>query len=356
MTSSDPPRASSRQEEPVLVGDVGGTRTRLALFERAGGALRSVHRETFDSADYEGLGEVVRRYLDLLESESIAPAPRRGCLALAAPRSDGHWHFPNLDWQVDSEALRDEIGLESLSLCNDFDAVAWSVEALEADDLVELQAGQPEEDGPRAFLGAGTGLGAAFSFRVAGQPRVVSSEGGHVDFAPRNEREIELLSFLLKRHEHVSAERVLSGNGLETIYRSLVARSPGEESKEVADRLVREEAPAVISELALNGKDPLCVEALDLFASVYGAQAGNLALLVQATGGVYIAGGIAPRILAKLRDGTFIRSFRAKGRVSGLLEKIPVSVITRENAGLLGAAVLALDRNPEAEPQSEAPR
>jgi len=338
--------------ELILAGDVGGTHARFALFEQGppleqeAGArrpLRRLDRQTYDSADYAGLGEIVTRYLRSEPLASIAGSPTRACLALAAPRDGHRWRFPNRDWTVEAESLRRETGLEKLVLCNDFDAVAHSIDQLDPTDLAELRPGRAEARAPRAFLGAGTGLGVAFSFWSGDRHRVVSSEGGHVDFAPRSEREQRLLAFLQERHDHVSYERVLSGSGLEAIYRSLARDRTAEDSQAVLRRFEREDPAAVVSTLGLKGEDPLCAEALDVFASVYGAQAGNLALLVEARGGVLIAGGIAPRILEKLRDGRFVRAFEAKGRVSDLLEEVPVHVVVREDVGLLGAAVVALD-------------
>jgi len=333
--------------ELILAGDIGGTHARLALFERGPQQLRQLDRQTYESARFAGLGEIVTRYLRSERRASIGGFPSRGCLALAAPRDGDRWRFSNLDWIVERDALRQETGLDTLVLCNDFDAVAHSIDRLEPGDLAELRPGRAEARGPRAFLGAGTGLGVAFSVWSQGRHRVVSSEGGHVDFAPRSEREQKLLAFLQERHDHVSYERVLSGSGLEAIYRSLARDRTAAVSQTVLRRFESEDPAAVVSELGLNGKDPLCVEALDVFASVYGAQAGNLALLVEARGGVYIAGGIAPRLLAKLRDGRFVRSFEAKGRISNLLAGVPVHVVTREDVGLLGAAVFALEDHGE---------
>lgn len=329
--------------ELILAGDVGGTHARLALFEEGPQGLRRLDRQTYDSARHAGLGEIVTRYLRSEPLASIERSPSRACLALAAPRDGNRWRFPNLDWTVERDALREETGLETLVLCNDFDAVAHSIDRLDPKDLAELRPGRAEARAPRAFLGAGTGLGVAFSVWSEGRHRVVSSEGGHVDFAPRSEREQKLLAFLRQRHDHVSYERVLSGSGIEAIYRALARDRTAVVSQTVLRRFESEDPAAVVSELGLKGADPLCTEALDVFASVYGAQAGNLALLVEARGGVYIAGGIAPRILAKLRDGSFVRAFETKGRVSDLLKAIPVHVVTREDVGLLGAAVVALE-------------
>lgn len=332
----------------VLAGDVGGTHARLALFEHGPQGLRRLDRQTYDSADYAGLGEIVTRYLRSEPLASIEGSPTRACLALAAPRDGHRWRFPNLDWTVERDALREETGLETLVLCNDFDAVAHSIDRLDPNDLAELRPGRAEARGPRALLGAGTGLGVAFSVWSGDRHRVVSSEGGHVDFAPRSEREQKLLAFLQERHDHVSYERVLSGSGLEAIYRSLARDRAPSESQAVLQRFESEDPAAVVSELGLKGEDPLCSEALDIFASVYGAQAGNLALLVEARGGVYIAGGIAPRLLEKLRDGSFVRAFEAKGRISDLLTDIPVQVVTRDDVGLLGAAVVSIDAGRDA--------
>jgi len=330
---------------PILAGDIGGTNARLAIVEERDGRLRVLDRRRYDSAAFEGLASVVGRFLD-----ETPHRPRRGCLALAAPLRGGRWRFPNLDWLIEPDALRREVGLPSLELVNDFDAVAHAIDWLEEDDVVALTDAPPVPRAPRAVLGAGTGLGAAFAVWCGDGYRVVSSEGGHVDFAPVTEHGAGLLAFLRARHGRVSCERVLSGAGLAAIYRYLAEAGVAPESERVRRRLEREDPAAVVAGLGMEGEDRLCTEALELFVTVYGAQAGNLALLVQAHGGVFVAGGIAPRILPKLRDGTFTRAFHDKGRLADMMAEFPLLVITRGEVGLLGAAAVARGLDPARAP------
>lgn len=322
----------------VLAGDVGGTRTRLAVAEVTGDGVEFLVRRDYESDGYDGLAPVVREFLGELDA-----APGRASFGLACPIVDGRCRFPNLDWEVEADALAGEIGIERTGILNDFNAVAHALDRLGPDDLETLQAGSPRPDGPVAVLGAGTGLGHAYVTREEGRVRVHSSEGGHVDLAARSPLEDRLVAYLRRRHGRASYERALSGPGLVEIYRFLVESGWAAERPDTRSALEEagDDAPAVVSARALEGVDELCVRALDLFASIYGAQAGNLALLVQARGGVYVAGGIAPRILEKLVDGTFMRAFRAKGRFADFTEEIPVRVVVNEDAGLIGAAAAA---------------
>lgn len=322
----------------VLAGDVGGTRARLALADVTGDAVELLHRRDYESDEYDGLGAVVLEFLEELDG-----TPERASFGLACPVADGRCRFPNLHWEVDVDALRREIGIEATRILNDFDAVAHALDRLEPGDVETLQAGSPRPGGPVAVLGAGTGLGHAFVTREGGRVRVHSSEGGHVDLAARSPLEDGLVTYLRGRHGRASYERALSGPGLVEIYRYLAETGWAAERPDTRRALEEagDDAPAVVSRRALEGTDELCVRALDLFAAIYGAQAGNVALLFQARGGVYVAGGIAAKILEKLADGTFLRAFRDKGRFGDFMEEVPVRVVTNEDVGLIGAAAAA---------------
>jgi glucokinase len=248
----------------------------------------------------------------------------------------------NLSWGLDSQTLTTEFGFPRLRLINDFQAVGYGIEALTHDDLVVLQQGQPEPRGVRAVLGAGTGLGQVVLIRQQQYYEAFPTEGGHVDFAPTDEEQVALWRYLRRRFERVSCERIVSGPGLVDVYAFFREQGDLPESPRLADEMQQGNPATVISRAALTYGDPLARRALDLFVRVYGAQAGNLALSVLARGGLYIAGGIAPKIIDKLRDGGFMRAFLAKGRMASLLESVPVSVVMNENVGLLGATLAAV--------------
>lgn len=325
----------------VLAGDVGGTHTRLALVELHGVRAEILQREELGSSSQDGLGPPVRAFLDGLDE-----TPDRASFGLACPIVEGPCTFPNLDWVVELDALREEIGIERTGLVNDFDAVAHSLPYLGKEDLVTLQEGVEHTGEPVAFIGPGTGLGQAFVSYHDGRPRVHSSEGGHVDFAPTDELEDGLLRFLREKYGRVSCERVVSGPGLVDAYRYVVERAAADGRGDATGAGGNAEAAAEISRRALEEGDELCARALDLFVAVLGSTAGNLALAVQARGGVCLAGGIAPKILPRLKDGPFLSSFRAKGRFEDYMGGIPVRVVTNPDAGLVGAAAAALDEPP----------
>lgn len=319
----------------VLVGDVGGTHTRLAVAEVGPAGYRLEQRRDYASREHPGLAPIVRTYLEALGSR---PRPEHACLGVACPVVDGQCELPNLDWELDRRSLAEEVGIADTRLINDFDAVCHSLSLLGPEDRVELQAGEPRAGGTRAVLGAGTGLGQGFVTRQGEGYRVHPSEGGHADFAPRDAFECELLEFLMERYGRASWERVLSGRGLVALYQFLLASGRGEDRPETREAMEEGDPAAVISRRALRGSDPACQRALERFVRVYGAHAGNLALTVQALGGVFVAGGIAPEILEELGDGPFIDAFRAKGRLAPLMERIPVHVIVAPDVGLVGAA------------------
>jgi len=323
----------------IVAGDVGGTKISVGLFGRdPGGGVVVRHAETFASADYPGLAPVVRAFL---ASVGVPPdAVEAACFGVAGPVFDNATRTPNLAWEIDGAAVAAACGLAGVLLINDLLATAEGIPALAEGELATLQEGRPDPRGNAALLAAGTGLGMALLPRVGGVLVPVATEGGHQDFAPRNGREFALLESLADRYGHVSVERVVSGPGLVAIYRHLRRRGVATEDPELADRIERTDPADAVSRAAMGG-DALAVAAVDLFLAVYGAVAGNLALLGLATAGLYLGGGIAPKVLDRLRQGPFLDAFRDKGRFRELMERIPVRVITNPAAAMLGAARVA---------------
>ncbi len=314
----------------ILAGDIGGTKTALAWVDH--GTI--VSSRTYPSGQYSSLADIVREFLG---SSPVSP-PRAACFGIAGPVVDGVAKTTNLPWTIEADGFGDVLGTTPVRLINDLEAVAHGVGVAGADAFVTLNPGVPDARGNRAVIAAGTGLGQAGLYWDGHTHHPFASEGGHTSFAPRDGRDAALLEFLLTEHHHVSCERVLSGPGLFNVYRFVRQEGHHEEPAWLAERLAAEPAPAVVSECALNGRSPLCQEALGLFVGIYGAEAGNLALKTLATGGVFIGGGIAPKILPALTDGAFLRAFVHKGRMRALLEATPVRIIVSPTIALLGAA------------------
>lgn len=325
----------------ILASDVGGTKVITALYlvdEQDN--LTLVAEKTYPSADYGSFSDILADF----RREHVAHVDATG-IGVAGPVFDRRCQATNLPWVIDARELERTMPVGRVALVNDFKAAALGVLHLAPTDWVDLnpEANEPEPTGPIAVLGAGTGLGEALLFYAAGKYHVIPSEGGHTDFAPRNEDEIGLLRFLMKRHGRVSYERVVSGMGISAIYEYLVEAHPEQENPAVRQAIETEkDDPAVISRFCKQG-DPLCAKCMDIFAGVYGAEAGNLALKVIATGGVYMTGGIGPKNLDKMKDGTFLEAFTTKGRFSPLVAKMPLRLVTNKNVGLLGAAAAALE-------------
>ena len=317
----------------ILAGDIGGTSTRLAYFETTGGILQPVVEKRFPSQESGSLEEIV----GIFATEQGLTA-ESACFGIAGPVRNGRVRTPNLPWSVDSALLARILGLPSVRLLNDLEANAYGIDLLGPDDLLVLNQGIPDPTGTIAVVSAGTGLGEALAYWDGTAHRPLSSEGGHADFAPRNELETELLLFLRAEHGRVSTERVVSGPGIYNIYRFLRDARHLPETVAVAEAMRLGDPAAVISRTALAGECPLCGQVLDLFVSLYGAEAGNVALRVLATGGIYLGGGIAPKIIERLQGPGFMVAFCSKGRLSPLLENIPVRVILNDRTALLGAA------------------
>jgi len=320
----------------ILAGDIGGTNTRLAFFEGTPDHLEPVHTEIFPSPQFSGPAEIVRSFLGAHPNAVDAV-----CFGLPGAVVNGRVETTNLPWVVDAGEMAADLGLGSITLINDLFANAHGIALLEEPDFVVLNIGVANSAGNRALISAGTGLGEAGLYADGRGYHPFPSEGGHVDFAPRNELEMDLLRYLLGRFEHVSYERVLSGPGLHNIYQFLRETGRGNEPAWLAEQIAQGDPSAAISKSALEGTSNICVQAVDIFVSLYGAEAGNLALKVLATGGVYVGGGIAPKIVRKLSSTAFMKSFSGKGRIGGVLKDIPVRVITNDKAALLGAGRVA---------------
>jgi len=313
-----------------IAGDIGGTHTRLALFDP--GAAGPAAVEIYSSRDHDGLEAMIGAFL------ATHPAHvERACFGVAGPVQNGHVKTTNLAWPVDARKVARLLGIERVGLVNDLYANAYGIADLGPGDIATLRDGDPSMGGNAAVISAGTGLGEAGLFWDRHRYHVFATEGGHTDFAPRNDQENALRAYLARNHAHVSYERVCSGMGLVAIHDFLTGREGVGVGRTGASG---------ITKAALDGSDELCVRALDMMVSIYGAEAGNLALKLLATGGIYVGGGIAPRILEKLRAGPFLEALDAKGRFAELLSRIPVHVILNDRTALLGAARLARGEEP----------
>jgi glucokinase len=335
----------------LLAGDIGGTKTILRLVELSETLeLKTLYEESFRSGDFPDLVPIVQKFLSTANSST----PEKACFAIAGPVVENTAKLTNLAWFLDTNRLTQELGILSISLINDFAAVGYGIFGLTKQDLLTLQVGKYQPAAPMAVIGAGTGLGQGFLIKQENQYQVFPSEGGHADFAPRNELEFQLLKYLVDKHniQRVSVERVVSGLGITSIYQFLRDRQIAPESPEIAQavRTWEQEAGkaektidpgAFIGSAALEKSDRLSEQTIQLFVEAYGAEAGNLALKLLPYGGLYIAGGIAPKILPLMQNGSFLTNFTQKGRMGSLLEEIPVHIILNQQVGLIGAALSA---------------
>lgn len=320
----------------LLAGDIGGTKTILRL-EEVGAKNRQVLAEaTYASSDYAHLNKIIIQFL-----KDKGEPPQRACLAIAGPILNHTAQLTNLSWHLNAQQMQQDLKIPQIQLINDFAAVGYGILALEPADLRRLQNVPAAPRQPIAVLGAGTGLGEALLVWEQDQYEVLPLEGGHSDFAARSELEIGLLRHLLKFHDRVSVERVVSGQGIPAIYEFLYQSGFAPPSSEVQAQLQTQDPAAVIAYHGLNKTDKLCDQTLEMFVAAYGAEAGNLALKSLPFGGVYIAGGVAPKLLPRMQDGTFVQNFLAKGRLRSLLETIPISLILNPKVGLMGAALVA---------------
>jgi glucokinase len=321
----------------ILAGDIGGTNARLAFFDVRDDHYNLVSASVFPSREYAGLDQIVTQFVD-----AAAVHPTYACFGIAGPVTNGRVETSNLPWIIESKRLADELKIDRALLINDLEATAWGIGALTSNDVVALNEVKAHPVGNQAVIAAGTGLGEAGMYWDGVKHHVFASEGGHADFAPQSDLEVELYLYLHARFGHVSYERILSGPGLVNVYRFLRDTGRGTEPKWLLDEMLHSDAAAVISKAALAGTCPLSEHALDLFISVYGAEAGNLALKYKATGGVFLAGGIAPKLLPKLTSSLFLKAFLDKGRMQHLMESMAVNVITNDSLALLGAARCAM--------------
>ena len=318
----------------ILAGDIGGTRTRLAAFDVEGSKLNRVVERSYLSQQHGGLAEIVASFV---KTEGIPV--HSACFGVAGPVRGGRSKISNLPWTINSRELAQQLRLESVGLINDLEAYAYGVDALESKDLVTLNAGLEEAEGNRAVISARTGLGVAGLYWDGFRHHPFACEGGHTDFAPRNELEIELFRYLLKKYGHVSTERILSGPGIKSIYDFLRDTKKAEEPgwlKEQMDKAP--DAPALIAKTAQEKKVPICEQTMSLFMGVYGAKTGDCALSFMSTGGIFICGIIAARNLSRMQDPDFMEAFLSKGRMRGLLQDMTVTVVLNDDCGLMGAA------------------
>lgn len=319
-----------------LAADLGGTKILFQLTTEQGDVVleKEVVSEKFTSFD-------MALAAFLAEDEAKGLNVDSACFAVAGPVSGRNASITNLPWQINADQLAEQFSIEHVHLCNDFAAVAHGISCLADDEIMTLQQGEPIEDAPRVVIGAGTGLGQAIMLPEGDSWRVVATEGGHADFAPTDDLQIALLEHILERFGHVSYERIVSGAGLVTIYEFLLIHQQHDENSALRQAMIAGDAAAAISQFALENKDEIAKQALDLFIKIYGAQAGNLALAVLPMAGLYIAGGIAEKNVQRFIDGPFRSAFLAKGKMAKLMHKVPVRLILQPKVGLLGAALLA---------------
>ena len=322
----------------ILAGDIGGTKTRLALFE--GGSATNFRRqqiETYDSQSYVGLGDLINQFLTTHRASADS-----ACFGVAGPVINGRAKFTNLAWTLDENEIISRSGISHVKLVNDLVATAAAVPNLEQKDLLTLHPGaSPVDSAPCAVLAPGTGLGVGFLICHSGVYKALPSEGGHTDFAPTTNIEVKLLQYLMTQFKHVSYERILCGQGLINIYEFLKKNNSIEDSMEMKQHFKTNDPAAVISTLGLTGEHQLCSQALNIFVSVLGAYAGNLALTLLASGGIFLGGGIPPKIIKKLKDGTILSAYLNKGRLSHAVRRTPLHVITDDHAAVHGAASIA---------------
>jgi glucokinase len=326
----------------ILAGDVGGTKVDLGLYDFTNGKLKTTRDKVFKAKDYPGLEVIVKEFLG---ADKVTAA----CFGVPGPVRDGRLRLTNLPWTLDSRELSAGLDIQHVFLINDLEANGYGVAELAPEQIYTLSEGDPSQIGNRALIAAGTGLGQGLLIWNGRTHVPYPSEGGHADYAPRNEDEIDLLRFLKEKYNgRVSFERVVAGMGLTSIYEFLREVRGMDEPNWLAEKLTAAGDPnSVITEMALSAKSEICEKAMDMFVSAYGAEAGNLALKVLSVGGLYVGGGIAPRIVEKLKDGTFMKAFTDKGRLSQLLINMPVRIILEPRAAQLGAAAYAESRAAE---------
>jgi len=318
----------------ILAGEIGATRTRLAAFDADGNKLQLVVEKTYLSQEHGGLPEIITTFI---KTEGIPV--QSACFGVAGPVTAGRSKISNLPWTIDSRELANQLKLNSVGLINDLEAYAYGIDALESKDFITLSEGAEDAEGNRAVISARTGLGVAGMYWDGFRHHPFACEGGHADFSPRNRMEMELLEYLQGKHRRVSCERVLSGPGIKNIYDFLRDTKKVEEPKELREQMSEApDPPALISKLAAEGKTPICDQTMSLFVSIYGAETGNCALYFMSTGGIFIGGSIAAKNVNRMKDPAFMQSFLAKGRMTQLLQQMPVKIVLNDDSGIIGAA------------------
>ncbi len=344
----------------LLAGDIGGTKTILRLVDDHDGEQHLLHQQRYASPSYPSLDPIVQDFLTQAQQTlDRDPSPSAACFAIAGPVVNQRAKLTNLPWQLDAQQLEQSLKIAKVELINDFSAVGYGCINLPAEDLHTLQAGERQEHGPIAVIGAGTGLGQGYLIWGGDHYHVYPSEGGHADFAPRSELEFGLLTYLQKRYGRISVERVVSGQGIVSIYQylrdsdyaSTLDPASGSSQSELGQAVQTWESQpegektldpaAMISEAALNHSDPLAEKTMEMFVSLYGSEVGNLGLKLLSTGGIYVAGGIAAKILPLLQSGPFLDSLLDKGRLSSVLKMMPIQIVQNTEVGLIGAASYA---------------
>lgn len=340
----------------LLTGDIGGTKTILRGVRTSDSSMQTLYEKRYSSHDFADLVPMVQQFL--AEASAVVGedvVPQKACFAIAGPVVNNTVKLTNLTWSLDAQRLEEQLNIPRISLINDFAAVGYGILGLGEKDLYTLQPGKPESTAPIAVIGAGTGLGQGFLVHQGDNYQVFGSEGGHSDFAPRAELDFQLLKYLLDKHgiQRVSVERVVSGQGIVAIYEFLRDRQITPESPSIASvvkaweqqagRTEKTVDPAAaISKAAIEKRDRLSEQTMQIFIEAYGAEAGNLALKLLPYGGLYVAGGIAAKNLPLMQEGSFLRSFTSKGRMRSVLENVPVHIVLNEQVGLIGAAIAAL--------------
>jgi glucokinase len=318
----------------ILAGEIGATRTRLAAFNTEGNRLECVVEKTYMSQEHSGLSEILPQFI---KTEGIPV--HSACFGVAGPVRDGRSKISNLPWIIDSREVAKQLKLNSVGLLNDMEAYAYGIDALDSKDFVILNEGSEDAEGNRALISAKTGLGVAGLYWDGFRHHPFACEGGHTDFAPTNDLQMELLTYLRRKYDRVSYERILSGPGIHNIYEFLRDTHKAEEPAWLREQLEAAHDPSpLISQFALERKAPICEQTLSIFVTVFGAEAGNCALLCMSTGGIFIGGTIAAKIVPKMQDPLFIEAFLDKGRLEGLLNDVPVKIVLNDGCGLSGAA------------------
>ncbi|HEY4903315.1 MAG TPA: glucokinase [Candidatus Sulfotelmatobacter sp.] len=318
----------------ILAGDIGATRTRLAAFETEGNRLQCVVEKTYNSQEHASLIPVL---VEFIRREGIPV--HSACLGVAGPVRSGRCKISNLPWIIDAGELAKLLKLSSVGLLNDLEAYAYGIDALESKDFISLSEGAEDAEGNRAVISARTGLGVAGLYWDGFRHHPFACEGGHADFAPRNDSEVELLAYLQKKHGRISCERILSGPGIKNIYEFLRDAGKVEEPEWLREQMkAAKDQPALISQIGLDGKAAICDQTLSIFVSVFGAHTGNCALNYMSTGGIFIGGIIAAKVVSKMKPSLFMESFLDKGRMGELLKDMPVKIVLNDDCGIIGAA------------------